>query len=210
MKKDEEKKPFFIRAENHRPFFFSLFSLFSVLLRSSHFRSSVCEQAELEKPHRIAHRDTSKQYGNREREREGNERETVRKAMATTNDAVPPPHASLRRRRHSRSLASLLCPQPPSFLRLDSLARFSVVAFTGLAAVVEAATPVALSAAVASAWYAGEERVFPFPLFSSLSSLSPLSLSLVSLSLVSLFLSPFPPPLSHHGNENDEKKPFRN
>ena len=80
----------------------------------------------------------------------------------TTNEAVPPPHASLRRRRHSRSLASLLCPQPPPFLRLDSLARLSVSAFTGIAAAVEAATPVALSAAVASAWYAGEKKAKRF------------------------------------------------
>ena len=93
------------------------------------------------------------------------------------NESVPPPHATLRRRRHARSLASLLCPQPPSFLRLDSLARFSVVAFTGLAAAVEAATPVALVAAVASAWYAGERVFFSFSSSSRL-SLPPSSLRL--------------------------------
>ena len=99
-------------------------------------------------------------------------------AAATTNDAVPPPHASLRLRRHSRSLASLFCPQPPSFLRLDSLARLFVVAVTSLAAAVETAMPLALSAAIASAWYAGKRK----NAFSFLSSLflfysSPLSFS---------------------------------
>ena len=90
-------------------------------------------------------------------------------AAPNENSAVPAPHASLRRRRHSRSLASLLCPQPPSFIRLDSLARLSVAAFTGLAAAVEAATPVVMSLAVASAWYAGE--IFPLLFLPSLLSL---------------------------------------
>ena len=104
------------------------------------------------------------------------------------NDAVPAPHASLRRRRHSRSLASLLCPQPPSFLRLDSLASLSALALTGLAAAIEAATPVALSFAVASAWYAGE-KFFSFFL---------LSFFLSPVLALSLFLSlfPFSPPVS--------------
>ena len=93
-----------------------------------------------------------------------------RTKMASSNEAVPPPHASLRRRRHSRSLASLLCPQPPGFLRLDSLARYAVAAVKGLAAAVEAATAVAVSAAAASAWYAGE--FFFFSYFLSLSLLS--------------------------------------
>lgn len=109
------------------------------------------------------------------------------------NESVPPPHASLRRRRHPRSLASLLCPQPPAFLRLDSLARYAVATFTGLAAAVEAATPVALSAAVASAWYAGKGGSFSFFRF---------FFSLFSLSLLSLSSFPLFP---HQGNGNNGK-----
>lgn len=111
-------------------------------------------------------------------------------ATTTTNEAVAPPHASLRRRRHSRSLASLLCPQPPAFLRLDSLARYAVAAFTGLAAAVEAATPVALSAAVASAWYAGKGGEFFFPF----------------LFLFLFFLSPSVPPLFFSPRERKRRK----
>lgn len=68
------------------------------------------------------------------------------------------PHPSLLRsnRRGRLSLSSLLLPQPPDFLRLDSLARFLAFALKALAAAVEAATPMAVSASVASAWYAGE------------------------------------------------------